>query len=262
MAAAVGQSCVPGDQPVMRRWLPGPGRERPLSGVPRPVLALMAAGLFLQLLWHAVQPPPQARAEALPAPPRLELLQAMSLGEPTALAKILMLWLQAFDNPPGVSIPFRDLDYGRVQDWLDRILDLDPRGQYPLLAAARLYGEVPVEYKQRLMAEFVHRRFLEDPDRRWPWLAHAVLLAKHRLGDLELALGYARALAEHATGEQVPAWARQMHIFVLEDMGEVEAARILIGGLLDSGTITDPQELAFLRWRLEQMERGQTPGRR
>ncbi|MCU0869537.1 MAG: hypothetical protein MUF30_08045, partial [Burkholderiales bacterium] len=106
---------------------------------------------------------------------------------------------------------------------------------------------------QRRMFAFVARQFEADPDRRWPWLAHASLMARHRLHDLPLALAWADRLAQRATGPQVPSWARQMHIFLREDIGEVEAARALLGGLIDSGTITDPRELAFLLGRLEAM---------
>jgi len=48
--------------------------------------------------------------------------ERVSLGEPIALAQWLTLYLQAFDNQPGVSIPFQDLDYPRVIRWLDTIL--------------------------------------------------------------------------------------------------------------------------------------------
>jgi len=232
-------------------------RERRLSAVPRPVLALLAAGLALQLTWHGMQPPPQAEARALPPPPSTQALRVLALGEPVVLGKLLMLWLQAFDNQPGISIPFQRLDYDRVQAWLARILELDPRGQYPLLAASRLYATVPVEEKQRKMLDFVYRRFLEDPNRRWRWLAHAAIVAKHRLEDLELALKYARAITEKATGPNVPFWARDLSILILEDMGELEAARVLIGGLLDSGLIEDPHELRFLERKLEELERRQ-----
>jgi hypothetical protein len=85
-------------------------------------------------------------------------------------------------------------------------------------------------------------------------LAHAVLIARHRLHDDKLALRYAQALALH-TGKQVPSWARQMHIFILEDMGEVENAKILLGGLLSSHTLTDPHEVIFLSRRLNEMEK-------
>ena len=229
-------------------------RERPVRDVPLAGLLLLAAGLAAQLAWHAWRPGPTARAEALPAPPPEAMLRVASIGDPVALAKGLMIWLQAFDNQPGISIPFRDLDYGRVQGWLARILALDPRGQYPLLAASRLYGEVPVADKQRSMLEFVYERFLEDPDRRWPWLAHAAIVARHRLNDLPLALRYARAITERATGPGVPNWARDMSILVLEEMGELEAARVLIGGLLESGRVTDPHEVRFLDGKLKDLE--------
>ena len=97
-----------------------------------------------------------------PAPPAA-VLRLAALGDETALAKLLTLRLQAHDDQPGMSIPFMELDYDRVADWLDAILDLDPRAGYPLLAAARLYGSVPDPARQRVMFELVHRRFLEDP---------------------------------------------------------------------------------------------------
>ena len=71
---------------------------------------------------------------------------------------------------------------------------------------------------------------------------------------MALALKYARALAEQATGDNVPYWARDMHFIVLEDMGEVEAAKILVGALIDSGEITDPQELNFLAEKIRVLE--------
>jgi hypothetical protein len=46
-----------------------------------------------------------------------------------------------------------------------------------------------------------------------------------------------------------------MEIFILEDMNELEAARILLGGLLESGAIRDPAEARFLRQRMDELER-------
>ena len=228
--------------------------ERPLSAVPVPALVLLAAALAAQVTWHALRPPPVAQATELPPPPPIEWLRLTALGDPVAAMRGLLLWLQAHDNQPGISIPYRSLDYGVLRRWLEASLALDGRSQYPLLAAARLYGEVPVPEKQRLMLDFVHRAFLLDPNRRWPAMAHAVFVAKHRLKDLPLALDYAGALTERATDPAIPEWVRQMRIFVLEDMGEIEAAKIIIGGLLESGRVTDPNELGFLKWRLRMLE--------
>lgn len=183
----------------------------------------------------------------------------MAFGEPIVLAQMLTLYLQAFDTQPGVSLPFKALDYERLSGWIRAILHLHPSGHYPLLLAAQVYAQVPDPQKQRAMLELVREEFERDPARRWRWLAHATLMAKHRLKDLPLALRYAKVLAERATNPSVPGWARQMHIFLLEDLGEHEAARILLGGLLASGSITDPHEVLFLTQRLEALKAVEKP---
>lgn len=226
--------------------------ERAIGRVPAPVLWVLILALCAHAAWQALLPKPVAHAAALPAPAPVGTLRAASLGEPIASAQLLTLNLQAWDNQPGISIPFRDLDYSRVAAWLEAILGLDPAAQYPLLMASHLYARVPVDAKQRLMLDFVHRRFLEDPERRWRWLAHCVIVARHRLQDRALALRYAADIEQHARG--APGWARQMRIFLLEDMGELQSATILLGGLLASGEVTDPSEIRFLTQRLEEMK--------
>ena len=226
--------------------------ERALGIVPRPVIALLGVALCLQVGWQSLQPRPNARPEALQAPPSVPALRVMALGEPIALAQLLTLYLQAFDNQPGVSIPFLDLDYPRVTAWLGAILALDPVGQYPLLMASRVYSQVPETGKQRHVCEFVRRQFDADPDRRWRWLAHCAIVTKHRLRDPRLALSYADAITAQA--RHASSWARQMRIFMLEDLGEVQAAEVLLGGLLASGEVTDPREIHFLTEQLERMK--------
>jgi hypothetical protein len=235
--------------------------DRHLSAVPRSMRWGLAGAFALQLAFAALQPPPSANAEALPTLPSVAVLRIASLGDPIALAQMLTLYLQAFDDQPGVSIPFLQLDYARVENWLDRILELDPVGQYPLLLAAQVYAQVPDERKQRQMLELIYRDFLADPNRRWPWLAHAAIMARHRLQDQALALRYAQALRAHTTASAVPGWARQMEIFLREDMGEYEAAKVLLGGLLASGTVTDPHEQRFLVERLKQLEAAEKSSR-
>jgi len=182
----------------------------------------------------------------LPPPPSAQALRLASFGEPQAAARIAMLYVQSRGH--------RDLDYHRLVGWLQAILELDPRSAYPLFAAARIYAEHPDPARSRLALEFVYQAFLRDPNRRWPALAHAALLAKHRLKDLGLARRYAAAIDRHTTARDVPLWARQMEVFVLEAMGELEAARIMLGGLLQSGRIDDPAELRFLAERLKELE--------
>ena len=229
-------------------------QERPVKHVPRAVLWALGALFALQIALRWFDAPQPPAASDLPRPPSPALLRLASLGDPIPVAKALMLYLQAFDYRAGNRIPYQALDYSRVRAWLATILELDPGGQYPLMAASRLYAEVPQQGKQREMLEFVYGEFFKDPNRRWPWLAHAAALAKHRLKDLPLARKYAAAIQEQATGNDVPLWARQMEAFILEDMNELETARIMIGGLIQKGMVKEPGELRFLEERLKDIE--------
>lgn len=225
---------------------------RPLSRVTQAAWLLLAGGLAAQVAWHAADPGASARYRPLPAPPPADVLRLAAAGEEALASRLLSLWLQAHDTQPGVSVPLRTLDYERVAQWLGRALDLDPRSQYPLLSATRIYAAVNDPARRRRMLDFIEDRFLESPGTRWRWMAEAAILAKHRLKDLPLALRYARAIADHAPA--APAWAREMSVVILEDMGELEAARLLVGGLLHDGRLRDPHEIRFLERKLEELE--------
>ncbi len=230
-----------------------PESERRIAAVPRWVFVLFVVALAAYAALRGAEPKPVAVASALEAPLPAAALRALSLGEPQAMAQFLTLYLQAFDNQPGVSIPFRSLDYARVIAWLNTALTLDPASQYPLMMASQLYGQVSdAPDKPRMMCDFVHREFLAQPDARWRWLAHCAIMAKHRLQDAALALRYADDIARHAGGASN--WARQMRIFILEDMGETERAAVLLGGLLAGKEITDASEIHFLTERLEKLK--------
>ena len=229
-------------------------KDRPVSDVPAWIKFALILALVIQLLWHSMQDPVVAKAEDLPLPLSTRTYSMSSLGEPIAVSKYLNLWLQAFDNQPGASVSFHQLDYPRLTRWLDTILELDPRGHYPMLVAARVYGSVSDPEKQRIMMDYIFTKFNENPDKYWRWLAHVVITAKHELKDYDLALKYADALADKANGKNIPYWAKDMKIIVLEDMGEVEAAKILVGALIESNEITDPYELNFLTHKITVLE--------
>lgn len=232
----------------------GRAHSSPQRRAPRAVLLLLLGALALQLAWQASRVPTiQTQSTQLPPVPPLTALQLAALGEPVALSRLTMLYVQGFDDPAGASIAWRELDYPTLAGWLQRVLELDPRGQSPLLAASMVYGAVSDPARARLMLDFVHARFAEDPERRWPWLAHAALVARHTLHDLPLARRYARDIRLHTRADTTPAWARELEIFILEDMNELDSARALIGGLINSGQVNDPRELQWLADRLDQL---------
>ncbi len=230
-------------------------QARPVSQVPRWIKLLLPLIFLLQLLWHGYQPEVSVSVKSLPEPLPVDTYRWLSLDEPEAVARYLNLWLQAFDNQPGVSLSFQQLDYSMIIRWLDTILQLGHDTQYPLLVATHIYGSIHQPNRQRIMMDYVFTKFKQYPNKYWRWLAHAVIVAKHELKDQPLAFKYADALASLATGPQVPYWARDMKIILLEDMGEWQAARVLVGGLIESGEIQDPYELKFLVQKLDDLQK-------
>lgn len=218
-------------------------------------VAVLLLALCAQLAWSAYRPALQARDRELPGAPSAHLLLVASGGDELALARVLMLWLQAFDAGPAGGMPLRALDYHALRSWLGTVADLDPRSRYPLVAASQVYAAVEDPARVRIMLDFVHQRFLREPGRHWPGLAHAAVTARHRLHDLPLALRYARELRQRTPAGALPAWASQLEGLFARDMNELESTRALIGGLIDSGQIRDSHELRRLERRLQELER-------
>lgn len=218
-------------------------------------LAILALALVLQLAWSVFRPLPHTERQAMPSAPSTVVLRVAAGGDELAMSRILLLWLQAFDGGPNGGMPLRALDYHGLRDWLTAIADLDPQSRYPMLAASQVYAAVDDPARIRIMLDFVHARFRRDPDRNWPWLAHAALTARHRLHDLPLALRYAQELRGRTSPGVLPLWATQLEAWFAQDMNELDSARALIGGLIASGRITDPRELRLLEQRLQELER-------
>ena len=235
-------------------------RERPISAVPWFALVLFTAALGAQLLFQQYVASTDSNRKSLPDAPTPAFYSLTGLGDANASSKVALLWLQSVDMQQGRQINYRQLDYPRLVEWLTSLSNVDPDSSYSLLLATHIYTNSPDPLQKRQMLDFVKTRFLLAPDRHWRWMTHAATIARHQLDDLELALAYAELLRTRTSSDRVPGWARQMSIFLLEDMGETEAATIILGGLLESGAINDEHERTFLVEKLNQLK-NQTPSR-
>jgi hypothetical protein len=209
-------------------------------------------GIAAQGIWKTFEPAPIAHARDLPNPPDAAWVSVWDMSEHAFASQWMALTLFSHDEQPGISLPYLALDYERITAWMGAALILDPDDHNILLAASQVYSQVPDPRRERIMLDFVHRQFLLAPESRWPYLAHAAVVARHRLNDSKLALNYARDLSIAKTA---PAWVKQMPVLLLSDMGEREQARILLGGLVTSGAIRDEREIAFMLSRINPLAR-------
>ena len=210
------------------------------------LLALAAA----QVAVIKESPPPRARAQDLRPPPPPIALAMAAAGDPATLGKALMLRLQAFDNQPGISIPFRDLDYGAVGEWLDAIVSLDERAQYPHFSAANIYAIVNEKERQRQMVIWVRDQFVKNPTTRWEAMSRAAVVAHHYIKDIPLSLEIARLLRENLKIGEAPNWVLQMEAFFAANDGEYEAAARILWNLIEAGAVTTPEEFQLMHERL------------
>lgn len=233
-------------------------KRKAQAPAPKALWALLLAGLLATALMSELRGDPKQQTESLGLPPSVDAARLFSLDDPTAFAKMLNLVVQAHDAQPGQSLSYGVLNYDRLVAWLDLSLKLDPAGQYPLLAGARLYTQPSAdEVRQRKMTEWVATRFPDDPERRWQWMGHIAYVAKTQFKDMDLAMRYAEILRKHTENiASVPAWARQLEIFFKIEMKDSDRAKFLIGGLLQSGQIKDDNEIRFLTHTLKELEEG------
>ncbi len=225
--------------------------ERPLLQVPRALLLGFALLLAVQLGYHhAKERELAASYRQLGKPFDAATYRALAMGSEQLLGHLLAIRLQLHDNQAGQHFRYSLMDYDRLIAWLDQISDTAPGTEYPLLLASRIYSQTGSEERLRMIIAFVERRFAENPQLHWRRLAEASVLARHKLGDLELALRLAERLAQQPESVVMPHWARDFEFLLLAELNEYEAAIAIIVAMLESGSIEDVDERRFLREKL------------
>jgi len=225
--------------------------ERPMLQLPRLLLLafvlLLGAQLFVH---HRAQQQLAAVYRPLASPLEADIYRGLAMGSQQLMGYLLALRLQLHDNQVGRHFSYSLIDYRILIEWLDRITELSQGTEYPMLLASRIYSSTGDPERLRRIIAFIERRFDDDPQKHWRRLAEACLLAKHKLGDLELALSLAEKLALQPPSVEMPRWARDFRFLLLAELNELEAAIAIIRAMLDTDSIQDPDELLFLREKL------------
>ena len=229
--------------------------ERPLGQLPRLLLIGFAVLFGLQLLLHhRAQQRLAAAYEPLARPFGADSYRVLSMGSVQLTGYLLALRLQLHDNQAGRHFRYGLIDYAVLVEWLERITEISRGTEYPMLLASRIYSSTSDRARLRRLIAFIERRFEDDPQKHWRRLAEACLLAKHKVGDLELALRLARRLAQQPASVAMPQWARDFEFLLLAELNELEAAIAIIQAMLQTDAVKDPDELIFLREKLSDFQ--------
>jgi len=195
------------------------------------------------------------RGPAVPAAPSPTALRAHGLGDGQFAFRAHSLQLQHLGNLGGRIVPYKDMDYGRVEAWFRALDRLDARSDVVPMTAALLYGGTQNPAQVRHVTGYLADHVRRDPGDKWRWMTHAIYLARFRLKDDGHALDLARTLADFES-DAIPAWARNLRVLVLADMGRTEAARALVRKLMEGGTMPAAER----RWLRYFLERELQPG--
>ena len=195
------------------------------------LLALLAAQIAVSEQVKAIVP----NYFTLPEPPTPVSAAVQSLGDPEFLFRANVLRVQHAGNLDGRLIPYKDLDYAKLAAWFGILDRLNPAADVVPTMAAYLYSGTQQPADTRYLVDYLEQHGKREPATKWRWLAQAVYIARYKLKDLGRAREIARYLAE-SPEPAIMAWARNLHIFVLLDLGEKEAARAIMQQML-----LDPQ---------------------
>jgi len=172
------------------------------------------------------------------------------MGSEKLFSYLLVIRLQLHDNQAGKHVRYSRLDYERLVDWLDQIYQLNTQSEYPTMLASRVFSQTRDKDRLKIILGFIDRTFMQNPQLHWRRLAEASVIAKHKLGDLQLALQMAEKLSSQPASVVMPRWARDMQFILLGDMNEFETAITIIVALLQSEAVIDPDEARFLQGKL------------
>ena len=225
--------------------------ERPLLQLPVPLIGGFVLILLSQLLFHHYsQVSREFHYQQLSNPLHASTYQGIAMGSENLLGYLLAIRLQLHDSQAGRYFNYNRIDYSVLVEWLEQITRVNPISEYPMLLASRVYSQARDKNRVRLMLGFIERNFDHAPQLHWRRLAEASVIAKHKLGDLKLALRLAEKLALQPASTVMPQWARDIRFLLLAELNEMESAIAIIEAMLQSKAVIDPDEKRFLEEKL------------
>ena len=172
----------------------------------------------------------------------------MGLGDSEFAYRYGALELQNLGDSGGQTTALKDYDYQELGKWFWLLDSLDPASDHVPMMAAYVFGATRVPSDVRVVYDYLAKIGDNPAGQKWRWLVHAIFLARHRLYDLDLALGLAYKLSKmQLTDDHLPDWARRMPALVLAEKGDKEDARKILEDILVSSDKIHPNEVNFMK---------------
>jgi hypothetical protein len=210
---------------------------------------LLFIALSVQLsVWYVIRDVKPRLIVVPPVPSKTEVA-LFSLGDKEWYFRTLAFTLQNAGDSFGRFTPLKDYDYALLYQWFLLLDTLDARSDFVPSIASYYYSQTQNKSDVKYIVRYLEQHAARNPEKKWWWLAQAVYLAKHVLNDKQWALSLAKKLS-HVNAD-MPAWARQMPALVYAELGEKEAALVIIKGLLEHPERFSPAELRYMKFFID-----------
>lgn len=177
----------------------------------------------------------QAEWLNVPPVPSERVAVAFGLGDTQFAYRNIALMIQNLGDSGGRTRSLDDYNYEELAKWLELQYRLDSRSKVMPYLAAYYFGAAQTPQKLVPIIEYLEDVGSVGVDDKWRWLAQAIYLARYRLEDMNWALRMAEKLsALQLKIDDMPVWAKNMHVMLMSASGEKEAALEIMLQTLES----------------------------
>ncbi|MGQ0527194.1 MAG: hypothetical protein ACT4OY_04080 [Alphaproteobacteria bacterium] len=213
----------------------------------RPVFIIFACVFLLNAVFAAGAWNLKAKWLNVPPVPGEHTANFAGLGDSELAYRSMGIMLQNLGNTAGRTVPLLHYDYARLVQWFFLTRKLSPHSDFVPYLASFYFAAVQDKDKARALVDYLRAAGTSAEPNSWRWLAQAVYIARFQVKDFDLAYRLADKLAHHPD-PNLPLWAKQMPVFILNERGDKEAAYILLVSIMKDGLGKLPlQEINALR---------------
>ena len=169
----------------------------------------------------------------IPPAPAITKLKISFLDDSALAYRVSGLTLQNFGNV-GESQNLKNYNYKHLAGWFSLMDALDVHSNYVPYFAAYYFGATPDDKQVEPVIKYLETVGVRPEPGKWRWLAQAAFLARHRLKDMDWAMRIAQKLGSIYDPKTMPTWTRNMEPMLTADMGDRQAAYLLMLEILKS----------------------------
>lgn len=225
-----------------------PAPSSPAQKLKRNITLFLLAALALNLVFWMGSKDVFIKWRGVPPLPSKTGVLMMTLGDIEFSYRLGALTLQQLGDSGGQTTALKDYDYAALAKWFWLLNELDPASDHVPLLAAYYFGAVEDPEKISHVVNYLGTIGQNPYGSKWRWLVQAILQARHKMKDLDLALELSYKLSKmEPIGDVLPHWARQMPAFVLAAKGDKEDSRRVIEEMLLTSEHFHPNEVRFMK---------------